>query len=149
MKTIELAKQKGIALVDDEDFEKLSKIHWRLSTDGYATTRLSVGMHRMVIGAKPGQQVDHINMNKLDNRKENLRLCTHSQNKMNMNAQSNSTTGYKGVDINHGRYRAQIKIGMKRKFIGYFDDPIAAAKAYDKEAVKNYGAFARTNFEQE
>jgi len=105
-----------------------------------------IHMHREIINAPADLQVDHINGNGLDNRRENLRLCTNAENARNRRLSKNNTTGYKGVDLDANRYRAQIRVGQKFVYLGRFDDPIEAAKAYDAAAREHYGEFARTNF---
>src|SRR3990167_2096609 len=103
MKKIKLSQNK-YALVDDSDFEFLNQWKWSLSSGGYAERQelKSLGgekirMHRLIIGAKEGQQADHKNMNRIDNRRGNLRICTKSQNMMNCGRRKNNTSGYKGV----------------------------------------------------
>ena len=109
MRTIPLTHGK-VTLVDDEDYERFGHVTWRVwnNTCGYfyVSNRYSLGkgrrkrrlLHREIIGAPPGMVVDHINHDTLDNRKENLRLCTRSQNGMNRKGPpSNSTSGVRGV----------------------------------------------------
>lgn len=99
----------------------------------------------------PDIQVDFINGNTLDNRKENLRLCTHKQRMRNRKPVKNSKSGFKGVHwVEHwNTWRALITIDGEKKFLGNFNDPVEAAHAYDKAAVKFFGEFAYTNFPEE
>jgi hypothetical protein len=105
-------------------------------------------MHRQILGAPPGQQVDHINGDTLDNRRVNLRLATHGQNQHNRGKYRNNKSGYKGVswDKAAGKWRAQIKFNNKKYNLGRYHDPIEAALAYDAAAIRLHGAFARLNF---
>ena len=114
-------------------------------------------MHREITNAPKGMQVDHINGNTLDNRKENLRVCTRSQNMMNRGKQNNNKSGYKGVsymkkkDPNYEYpkpWRAQIKCPTNQKVIhlGCYKYPEQAARAYDKKAIELFGEYAQLNF---
>jgi hypothetical protein len=91
---------------------------------------------------------DHINHNKLDNRKSNLRVCTDLQNARNSTYRPNNTSGFKGVSLRkkYGTWSADIKINYFHKFLGYFSSPEEAAHAYDNAAKEIYGEFAKTNF---
>lgn len=160
MKEIPLSQGK-FALVDDEDYEWLSSWHWytfkgnttlyaaRKERDG--STYKTVFMHRVVLNAPKAMEVDHINSNGLDNRRENLRNCTRSQNLMNTRIRSDNTSGYKGVtfDKQTGRFSAKIQINKKCINIGRFDTAEEAAREYDKFAVKYFKAYARTNFDEQ
>lgn len=92
-------------------------------------------------------QVDHRNCNGLDNRKENLRICTNQQNNMNKVSYRNSSSKYKGVykDNERGGWAAQITIDGKKKFIGRYKIEEDAAVAYDRFAIKLFGEFAKLN----
>jgi len=156
-KTIPLS-QGLYALVDDADFERLTRRKWyarRTASGFYAMSNRSrrlgvkraVFMHREIINAPPGSICDHVNGNTLDNRRENLRLATSNQNRMNARRQSNNKTGYKGVsyEIRRGRWRSDIRPFGEHVFLGYFDDPKSAAIAYNEAAHKYYGEFSRIN----
>jgi hypothetical protein len=92
-----------------------------------------------------GMDVDHINRHKLDNRPENLRLATTSQNRANTGKQRNNSTGYKGVYLDRGRFRAKIKANGVQRFLGSYSTPEAAAAAYDRAATAAFGRYALTN----
>lgn len=97
----------------------------------------------IVNGAWPETGIDHINGNKTDNRWDNLRLATKSQNGMNRPAQSNNTSGYKGVSRNRKRWAASIQEDGLKRHLGTFDTPKEAHAAYCRAALKLYGEFAR------
>lgn len=155
---ISLANGKGSALVDDEDYELVSQYRWQLDNAGYAKRgwgengRIYIErMHRLIMGAPPfeGAQVDHINGDRLDNRRINLRWATRRQNLGNSRRPSNNTSGYKGVswDEARGMWRADITTSIgRRKFLGYFGTPEKAASAYDGAAIDCFGEFAKTNY---
>lgn len=146
--------QGKYALVDDEDFEYVNQFKWQYHYKGYAVStfgkspnRKNVKMHRLIINAPDHLQVDHINGNKLDNRKSNLRLCTNSENQRNTGKKSTNTSGYKGVSWKKGnsKFAAQIQVEGKNKHIGYFHNPVDAAKAYNQKAIEYFGEFALLN----
>jgi hypothetical protein len=101
-----LLTQGQVALIDDEDYNLVSNYNWYANKDGrtfYAATKIrqkgkrtTISMHRIIMGAKIGQQIDHTNGNGCDNRKENLRFCTNSQNQQNRHNQLRGTSNYKG-----------------------------------------------------
>ncbi|MBE3141457.1 MAG: HNH endonuclease [Thermoplasmata archaeon] len=104
-------------------------------------------IHRLIMNAPHGIDVDHIDMDKLNNQRGNLRLCTRSQNMMNSGKRANNVSGYKGVSLVGGKYiRAQIRVNGEKIHLGNFPDSISAAKAHDEVARKYHGEFARTNF---
>ena len=160
MKTIPLTQGK-VALVDDEDFERLSKYKWcalnchgfyyavrseRITNGRYGKTR-HFKMHREILGlTDPKIHVDHKNHNGLDNRQENMRACTCSQNQMNQRTmRSKKHSPYKGVCFFHGKWRAAIKIKGKTTHLGTFPSEISAAWAYNEAAIKYFGEFAHVN----
>lgn len=155
MKKIILTKNK-YAIVNDSDFGYLNKFKWKFSVEGYAVTnfatgykkRKSVSMHRLVINPFTEFSVDHIDGNKLNNRIENLRICTHQQNTFNRKKLSNKTSIYKGVGFykRTGRWQARITFNRKLIHLGMFDDPKEAASAYNIAAKKYFGKFAWKKF---
>ena len=157
MKEIPLAHKKGVALVDDADFELVTMFKWHMKSKGRAATNLpkisgkqpTLLMHRLIMDAKAGQQIDHINGDPLDNRRENLRFCTASQNKANTKRHSDCTSGYKGVTWQKSvdKWQAQIQVNGKKKYLGCFGTADDAAKAYDQAAIEHFGEFARPNFQ--
>lgn len=160
MKQIPLS-QGLFALVDDEDYEELSQYKWhadkhrstyyaKRNVQLYQDYRVAVKMHRQIMRATYGETIDHKNGNGLDNRKDNLRIATSSQNARNRRACAGSTSKYKGVSWHkqHGKWYVGIwhREAKRHVFIGLFEDEIQAAKAYDRKAVELFGEFAKTNF---
>lgn len=142
--------KKFVALVDDADYEKVNKHKWYIHRYGntlYAHTEIDgkqVSMHKFLTGFK---QADHIDMNGLNNQRNNLREATHSQNGANRKSYKNSSSKYKGVcwDKREGKWHAQIKNNGKMFHIGYFKSEINGAQAYNFMAEKLHGEFARYN----
>jgi len=152
-KIITLTQSKE-AIVDDDMFEYLNQWQWYYNA-GYAVRAVGkhrhqkhIYMHREIMHTPDGMETDHINGNGLDNQRANLRACTTSQNQANSNKQRNNTSGYKGVCFikRDNKWRASVIINKKYKSIGSFENPIDAAKAYDKKAKELFGSFARLNF---
>jgi hypothetical protein len=155
-KTIPLTQGK-VAIVDIDDFEVLNRYVWRASHENntwYAIRyeningkQKSIRMHKQVTGFKY-KMVDHINQDGLDNRKNNLRNCNHSQNRMNSRLDMDNRSGLRGVCWikNKNCWRASIKKGAEFIHIGYFDDKKVAGLAYDRKAKELFGEFAVLNF---
>ncbi len=130
--------QGKFAIVDDSDYEWLMQWKWTFNC-GYAVRvyrkypkQFKVRMHRLIAGTPEGMETDHINRNKLDNRRSNLRVCSSQINRMNRNVQANSTTGFKGVSFikRENKFVAYIGSRKTRKYIGRFDNPIDAHTAF-------------------
>lgn len=142
---------KGYSIiVDDDVYEWASKISWTIDTSGYTHyARCGKGrLHRMILHASTGVCVDHINGNGLDNRRHNLRICSIAENNRNVSKRKGSTTSrYKGVYWNKRlkKYEAHIKDKGKVYYLGLYSNEEDAAKAYDIEAARRFGDFARMN----
>ncbi len=156
MKEIPLTRGK-VAIVDDDMHEYLMQWKWHISHNGYAVRTSSrvfgkqkrIPMHRAIMNPPDGMLVDHINSNrKLDNRRENLRICTRAQNVCNTKLSKKNTSGFKGVNWHKRakKWQAMVQKNNKNFFAGYFDDPEDAAHAYDEKARELHGEFASTNF---
>ena len=161
MKTI-LTKKGDRILVDDESYDMLSTYSWCVLSPGrrmgrkqkYAATtcrdngkkKLNT-MHRMIMKAVKGQMIDHINGDGLDNRKENLRFCTKSQNAANAMLSLGNKSGVKGVywDKQRKKWHAQIVVRRKTIALGRYTSLIEATEYRDKMAKKLHGEHARTN----
>lgn len=142
--------EKGVlpegAFLDDEDLHLLEGQAWSRIGDGYVGTPNGVYLHRLIM--PNSLEVDHRNGNGLDNRRENLRPATHKQNLANQRPQIGRSSRFKGVCWRSGRskWQAYIKLaGEKQRHLGYFDDEVEAAKAYNSAAVEAWGEFARPN----
>ncbi|MGA4020418.1 hypothetical protein ACI2T7_03285 [Ralstonia nicotianae] len=154
MKTIPVSGGKAFATVDDEDYERLSRLSWFLSNKGYAIASTHVDgkivnfyMHRLVAGTPIGAKTDHRDGNRLNNCRLNLRTCTVLQNNMNKAKRQHCSSVQKGVYWckQKGKWHARIKIGGKAKHLGFFSDEVAAGAAYNAAAKNLFGEFARLN----
>lgn len=147
--------QGQFALIDTEDFDRLNQYKWHAYKDGktyYARHTFfidgkwkNISLHRFILNAPKNKQVDHINFNGLDNRKENLRIVTNAQNKQNRLVQRNNKLGLKGVHRQENRYIPIIGSGGKGIYLGCYKTAEKAAEAYDKAALRLHGNFARLN----
>ena len=144
-------------LVDDEDYDELSKYSWYAvghkgqeyaARYGRKPIQTHIRMHRELLNAPAGLQVDHINGNRLDNRKANLRLATQAENSRNRGKfSSTALSQYKGATYHKrdGVWQSSIKVDGKLIYIGSFSSEIQAAKAYNEAAKKYHGLYANLN----
>ena len=144
-----------VALVDDTDYDQVRAYNWFLSGTGYAVGFVPIDgkykltyLHRLLMNAQPGEIVDHINGDVLNNRRDNLRLATPQQNGQNKRLSPLSTTGLKGVGYHKKRrkYHTRIQRQGIRYHLGFFDDAETAALAYDAAARMLFGEFAVCNY---
>jgi hypothetical protein len=170
MKEIKLTKGY-VALVDDEDFERVSQFKWYPKVEHkegvikriYANRSVqekigawtSQAMHTFIVGlGRRGKEIgiDHKDHNGLNNQRYNLRVATKTQNMRNMTKRAASSSDFKGVEFTKRKillahpWRARITVAHNKIHLGYFSCPLEAACAYDMAAVKYFGEFASCNF---
>lgn len=136
------------AVVDAADYEALAAIKWHARPDGYAGGRIErrgVLMHRVVLSAPRGSSVDHIDGDRLNNRRSNLRITDASGNARNRKARD-TASAFKGVRRSNVKWAAQIRDGSRTLWLGTFENEEEAARAYDAAASQRFGDFARLNF---
>ena len=155
--------RNAVAIIDNEDHALVAAYTWRLKREPgqrvqYAQTHCptssgsrrqrTVLMHRLVLGAQPGQLVDHINGDGLDNRRVNLRLCAATDNARHRVKPRGYSNPYKGITLHRpsGKWQASIKVCGRSIYLGLFDDPVHAARAYDSAALNYFGEYALLNF---
>jgi len=165
MKTIQLT-QGQVALVDDEDFERVNQFKWyahKKKSSYYAVRQVRQTnrkqkmcfLHRFIMDTPDGILTDHRDHDGLNNQKYNLRNCTKYQNNCNKNKAKDKSSIYKGVSLvsKRKKYIAHIRINRKIVHLGYFpltpEGEILAAKAYDDKASEHFGEFAQLNFSTE
>ena len=153
-----LLSRGKVAIVDDADFEWLSRYRWcllhtshgdygmRSEAPGHRCNR-KVLMHREIMGFPDGE-VDHKDRNGLNNQRSNLRVCSSEQNKWNTRRRKDNCSGYKGVGWSKcaRKWVARIRFHRKCYHLGVFTDPAEAARVYDDAAQNLFGEFARLNF---
>lgn len=151
MSTAEVPLTNGkVALVDEEDFDTVSRYKWRADEQRpglfYAVTGHNTMMHKLI--CPDYSLVDHKDGNSLNNTRVNLRSADKATNGMNRGAQVNNRSGFKGVSFypKNQNWRAAIHRDGKQVHLGYFPTAEDAARAYDKAALVLHGAFAFFNF---
>jgi hypothetical protein len=155
MASIELPSGETV-LVDDRDLPLLQGYAWCITGPGYVGTKIaadgrkvSLYLHRLIMEnvLQPGQHVDHVNGDRLDNRRANLRPATPGQNMANSGSKIGSSSQYKGVSFRKdtGKYRASIQVNGATNHLGTFENEDDAARAYDAAALQTWGEFAKVN----
>lgn len=155
--TVVFLTQGTRCIVDTDEWKNLKDFSWYAGGHKhrrYVTSQKTVAgkrtvyyMHRMITGCPDGLMVDHINHDTLDNRKQNLRVCTNQENQFNKKAKVTAKTNYKGVYFfrRTSRWYAQICLNGKNKHLGYYKTELEAAVAYNNAANRHYGAFSYLN----
>jgi hypothetical protein len=160
MKTIPLTNSRKVAIVDDRDYEKISQHRWQLGGSGYISRgircgkrNVSIYMHREIAGTPKDLDTDHINFNRLDNRRRNLRIVTRSENLAHMRKHKSrsgrvTSSRFKGVSWNkeRGCWRAKTKADGRHVFLGRFVSEVDAARAYDAFMSARFPGIAILNF---
>lgn len=146
-KQIPLTKGK-FAIIDDADFESIKMFRWSCTNTGYAARAKRINgkskyipMHRVILNAPDGIDIDHINGNRLDNRRCNLRLATRAQNVHNSRMRKDNTSGFKGVYKRYGKFVAKICFNHIWIWLGLFPTAEEASQAYQDTARKLHGNF--------
>jgi len=145
------------AIVDTEDFEWLAQWNWHARYEprgekfyaqrkGQAPKYKIILMHREILKCIDSKEPDHKNGNSLDNRKENMRTCTHAQNVRNKRIGKDNKSGFMGAWKSKGKWASAITHNKRRHHLGYFNSAREAASAYDQAAKKLHGEFANLNF---
>lgn len=143
----------GIVLIDSEDYEMLSRYKWRLHQRKKRITHYAACpningkftyMHRLLMKAQSGQEVDHIDGNGLNNQKANLRLCSRKENSRNRLLQSNNTSGKSGVYFSriNKNWVAQITSNRINRYIGSFPSKEEAIAARNCKEIEIFGEFS-------
>lgn len=139
----------NIVHIDGEDFEKVMRYQWHIST-GYAYTQIDgkkISLHRFLLKVPEDMHVDHIDGNPLNNKKTNLRFANRSQNMMNTKKYKNNKSGHKGVYWNNQMKKWQAKINVNKKsiYLGSFESIERAVKAYNNAALVYHREYGRIN----
>ncbi len=139
-------------IIDTEDYDKIRHIRWCLQSEGYVVSGNRDGnvyrLHRVILGISGTNiKTDHADRDLLNNRKSNLRACTHQQNTCNRKKSTRNTSGYKGVSLDKrtNKWRAYICVNGNQINLGLFNNNKEAAKVYNKAAIKHHREFASLN----
>lgn len=153
MKKIKLTQGK-YALIDDEEYEKVKNFSWyaaKMRNGRYYvqcsknSSHKALKLHRVIMNCNNSKiKIDHINRNPLDNRKNNLRFCTNSQNGQNVNKSKRNTSGFKGVYFRSDRnkWRSYITVDKKIIYLGLFNSKKEASIAYNNATLKYHKEFS-------
>lgn len=147
-----VTRDGSVFLFDEADLPLVSPYSWHVNDRGYVVSGARVNgkalrMHRFLTSAPEGTEVDHINRNKSDNRRSNLRLATKDQNQWNRPRMKTNSSGYIGVYLHKdtGKWAAILSIGNRNRHLGLFFTPEEAASARDAAVLSHRGEFATLN----
>jgi predicted P-loop ATPase len=158
VKEIKLGRSGKYAIVDDCDYDWISQQKWHCNPDGYAVRNewhnrkcSTISMHRVIVDTPKGMLTDHINHDILDNRRSNLRVCSSSQNHINLKMTFNKTSGIRGVswDKKSNKWHSQIELDGKKYHLGFYKDIESARDAYSRKSIELHGEFAYQGTEAE
>lgn len=151
-----IGRKIGESIIVDDSFEINPEHRWRVDDNGYVCRSRKkfepgegqrIYLHHIVAEKKHGQEARHINKNKLDNRRENIKLCSRAEQVINQIRENK--TGYRGIrklsNTREGRWSASVCVGKIRHYLGSYSSPLDAAMAYDRAAEKFHGSYACTN----
>jgi hypothetical protein len=143
MKAIPLGHTGKSAIIDEEDFERVSAFKWCMISTGYGNNKTAGLMHRFILSAPKGMVVDHINGDKIDNRKANLRICTQSENVLNKRPGRLPASGAVGVDWHPEtkKWRPRINKNGKAQYFGLYETKEEAIAARLDAERRLFGEF--------
>lgn len=148
---------KKVTIIDESDYDMVSQWKWHLSDRGYAQRcqyiskingklkHKRIFLHRLILQPPENKCIDHINGDRLDNRRCNLRICDFKENARNSTKMKKSLSKYKGVTIDRDKWSSRITVDYKVIYLGTFDTEISAALAYNHAALMYFGEFAKLN----
>ena len=136
-------EEAGRTLVDLDDLDKVRGYRWNITNRGYAQSSRGIALHRLVMDCPDGMVVDHINHDRLDNRKENLRICSIRQNTMNQGISKNNTSGVTGVSLDKksNKWIAYIKVNYRQITLGRFSNIDDAIQARMDAEIEYFGEY--------
>lgn len=149
-----MLKPGKTVLIDEIDIPLINHYKWYVDQDDTVIAngpqvngkRTVLKLYRLIMNAHCGEWVDHVDHNRLNNTRSNLRIATRYQNSCNRQMGRNNAIGYKGVQLHGRKWRADITVNGKTTYIGLFQTKEEAARAYDNAAYRHFGEFAKPNF---
>jgi len=140
-------------IIDKDDVDVVGEWSWSLNSKGYVgrkCNKTTLRLHRAIFEKHYGtipedKEIDHVDQDKLNNRKSNLRLCSHAENQRNRKVYKNNKLGVKGVCIHQGKYQANIRFNSKLIYLGYFNTLAEAAIVYNIGSILFHQGYANLN----